>query len=101
MDDPQRCPYAERMSVIPALGAHMRDRFEDKGARHGLAYPWWIALIGGGGQILCVAVAVGQRGLFTPPEPATLALVLAIVPQALPSTSPSGGCRGGSTSSSC
>ncbi|HET9421935.1 MAG TPA: histidine kinase [Nocardioides sp.] len=69
------------MSVIPALGAHMRDRFEEKGARHGLAYPWWIALIGGGGQILCVAVAVGQRGLYTPPEPATLALVLAIVPQ--------------------
>ncbi len=69
------------MSVIPALGAHMRHRFEDKGARHGLAYPWWIALIGGAGQILCVAVAVGQRGLYTPPEPATLALVLAIVPQ--------------------
>jgi signal transduction histidine kinase len=70
------------MSVIPALGAHMRDRFEEKGARHGLAYPWWIALIGGAGQILCVAVAVGQRGLYTPPEPATLALVLAIVPHA-------------------
>jgi signal transduction histidine kinase len=70
------------MSVIPALGVHLRDRFEEKGARHGLAYPWWIALIGGGGQVLCVAVAVGQRGLYTPPEPATLALVLAIVPQA-------------------
>jgi len=69
------------MSAIQALGAHMRDRFEDKGARHGLAYPWWIAVIGGGGQFLCVIVAVGQRGLFTPPEPATLALVLAAVPQ--------------------
>ena len=65
------------MSAILALGAHMRDRFEEKGAQHGLAYPWWIAFIGGGGQVLCVAVAVGQRGLFTPPEPATLALVLA------------------------
>ena len=71
------------MSAILALGAHMRDRFEEKGAQHGLAYPWWIAFIGGGGQVLCVAVAVGQRGLFTPPEPATLALVLAMVPQAL------------------
>ena len=71
------------MSAIVALGAHFRDRFEEKGAQHGLAYPWWIAFIGGGGQVLCVAVAVGQRGLFTPPEPATLALVLAMVPQAL------------------
>ena len=71
------------MSAILALGSHMRDRFEEKGAQHGLAYPWWIAFIGGGGQVLCVAVAVGQRGLFTPPEPATLALVLAMVPQAL------------------
>ena len=74
-------PYPEGMSAIEALGAHMRDRFEEKGARHGLAYPWWIAVIGGGGQFLCVLVAVGQRGLFTPPEPATLALVLAAVPQ--------------------
>ena len=61
--------YPEGMSAIQALGAHMRDRFEEKGAQHGLAYPWWIAIIGGGGGILCVAVAaVGQRGLFTPPE---------------------------------
>lgn len=69
------------MSAIQAVGAHMRDRFEEKGARHGLAYPWWIAFIGGGGQVLCIAVAVGQRGLYTPPEPATLALVLVVVPQ--------------------
>jgi signal transduction histidine kinase len=69
------------MSAIVGLGTHMRDRFEEKGARHGLAYPWWIAVIGGGGQFLCVIVAVGQRGLFTPPEAATLALVLAAVPQ--------------------
>ena len=69
------------MSAIQALGAHMRDRFEEKGAQHGLAYPWWIAIIGGGGGILCAAAAVGQRGLFTPPDLAALALVLATVPQ--------------------
>jgi len=69
------------MSAILALGAHMRDRFEEKGAQHGLAYPWWIAVIGGGGGILCIAVAVAQRGLFTPPEPGALAVVLAAIPQ--------------------
>jgi signal transduction histidine kinase len=71
------------MSAIQALGAHMRDRFEEKGAQHGLAYPWWIAVIGGGGGILCAAAAVGQRGLFAPPDLAALALVLAAVPQVL------------------
>jgi signal transduction histidine kinase len=69
------------MSAILTLGAHLRDRFEEKGALHGLAYPWWIAVIGGGGQILCVAVAAGQRGLFAPPEPALLVVALAAVPQ--------------------
>ncbi len=69
------------MSAIQALGARMRDRFETKGAQHGLAYPWWIAIIGGGGGILCVAVAVGQRGLLTPPDLAAVTLVLATVPQ--------------------
>jgi signal transduction histidine kinase len=69
------------MSAIQALGAHMRDRFEEKGAQHGLAYPWWIAVIGGGGGILCAAAAAGQRGLFTPPELAAVTVVLATVPQ--------------------
>ncbi len=69
------------MSAIQALGAHLRVRFEEKGAQHGLAYPWWIAVMGGGGQIVCTAAAVGQRGLFVPPEAAVLALVLATIPQ--------------------
>lgn len=71
------------MSAIQALGAHMRDRFEEKGAKHGLAYPWWIAVIGGGGGILCAAVGVGQRGLFAPPDLAAFALPLAMIPQVL------------------
>lgn len=66
---------------IPALAAQVRDRFEEKGARYGLAYPWWIALMGGGGQILCVVLAVGQRDLLTPPRAAALAVVLVAVPQ--------------------
>ena len=36
---------------------YLRGRYEEKCTRHGLAYPWWIALIGGGGQIACVAAA--------------------------------------------
>ena len=66
---------------IPALGAYLRDRYEEKCARNGLAYPWWIALIGGGGQVACVVAAVVQRGLVVPPELPALALVLALVPQ--------------------
>lgn len=64
----------------PALGARLRDRYEEKCARNGLAYPWWIALIGGGGQVACVVAAVVQRGLVVPPELPALALLLALVP---------------------
>jgi signal transduction histidine kinase len=67
---------------IRALGAHLRDRYEEKCARHGLAYPWWIALIGGGGQVACVVAAAAQRGLLLPPDVAALAVVLALVPHA-------------------
>jgi len=69
------------MAAIQALGAHLRERYEEKCARHGMAYPWWIALIGGGGQVLCIAIAVAQRDLLTPPELTALALVLALAPQ--------------------
>ena len=71
---------------ITALGALLRERYEDKCARHGLAYPWWIALIGGGGQVACVAAAVVQRGLVVPPELPALALVLALAPHAAQSS---------------
>ena len=69
------------MSAIRALGVRLRERFEEKSEQHGLVYPWWIAVIGGGGQVLCVMVAVGQRDLLSPLEPAALAIVLVLVPQ--------------------
>ncbi|HWM73174.1 MAG TPA: histidine kinase [Nocardioides sp.] len=69
------------MSAIRALGVRLRERFEEKSEQHGLVYPWWIAVIGGGGQVLCVMVAVGQRGLLSPLDPAALAIVLVVVPQ--------------------
>jgi signal transduction histidine kinase len=70
---------------IRELGAYMRDRYEEKCARHGLAYPWWIALIGGGGQVVCVVAAVAQRGLLTPPALAAVTILIAAVPQVIQS----------------
>jgi len=65
---------------VVALAARLPGRFESKGAQHGLAYPWWIAAIGAGGQVVCAVVATGQRGALLPPEPLALAVVLVLVP---------------------
>jgi signal transduction histidine kinase len=76
--------YPESMSgSLQALAARVSDRFEEKGARHGLVYPWWIAFIGGGGQVVCVALAVAQRDMLTPPRVEALALLIAAIPQAV------------------
>lgn len=56
------------------------DRVEEEGARHGLAYPWWIAITSTVGQVGCAVVAAVQRDALVPPKLAALAVVLVAAP---------------------
>lgn len=72
------------MSVsVPALAVRLRDRVERKGAGHGLAYSWWIAAIGAGGQVGAATLAVLQRDALVPPGLLALAVVLVVLPHAV------------------
>lgn len=64
--------------VVPA--GRFRDAIEEKGARHGLAYPWWIALSSSAGQVAFAIAAGIQRDLLPSPHTATLAIAVIIVP---------------------
>ncbi|MGH3359734.1 MAG: sensor histidine kinase [Nocardioidaceae bacterium] len=73
--------------VLP-WGQRFRARIEDEGARHGLAYPWWIALTSAVAQVGCAIVAVAQRDALLPPAPVALAIVLVASPYLVQFTRP-------------
>lgn len=58
----------------------LRTRIESKGARHGLAYPWWIAVSSALGQLGCVLLALLQRDALLPPQALVLTLLLVALP---------------------
>jgi signal transduction histidine kinase len=53
-----------------------RDKFDAKSARHGLLYPWWIALVSTVIQLGCTIVALGQRDVLLPPAPLAAAFLI-------------------------
>ena len=63
-----------------ALALAFRQRIEAKGARHGLMYPWWVAVFSAVGHVGFAAVAVWQRDAFVPPQWVALAAVLIALP---------------------
>lgn len=66
--------------IVPGFAARFAERLESKCAAHGLAYPWWIILIGAGGQLLCAVGAVAQRDALLPPTLLAGVIVLVAIP---------------------
>jgi len=56
---------------------------ERKQAANGLAYPWWIPLTSGLFEIGIVVIALAQRGVLVPPEPAVGVLVIILASHAV------------------
>lgn len=51
-------------------------RIEEGGARHGLAYPWWIPVVSAAGTTTLAIIALWQRDALPPPRPVTLSVLL-------------------------
>lgn len=56
--------------------AWLRVRLEEKLARRGLIYPWWIPVFSMVGQYVIVLLALIQRDALVPPQPVALCLVV-------------------------
>jgi signal transduction histidine kinase len=76
--------YAPRTAgwarAVTAGPERLRARVEANIAAHGLAYPWWVAIVSTLGQILCVVVGLALRDRLWPPDPLALTIVLVAWP---------------------
>ncbi|KRB76325.1 hypothetical protein ASE01_15105 [Nocardioides sp. Root190] len=64
---------------IRDLDERLHARIEGSMHERGIFYPWWIPTTSSVGQLLCVVIALAQRGAITSPEPVTLAVLLILV----------------------
>ncbi|MFT4189194.1 MAG: histidine kinase [Aeromicrobium sp.] len=75
------------MTAVPRAAAHAwLERFDAKSERHGLAYPWWIAIASHVMLVSCLAVALVQRDLVAPPSPILWVAALVVLPDVLQGT---------------
>ncbi|PWN02621.1 histidine kinase [Nocardioides silvaticus] len=56
----------------------VRDRIEANCLARGILYPWWVPIIGFLGQVVCVLLALDQRGALWPLDPLLLTLPLVL-----------------------
>lgn len=54
-------------------------RIEEQCAARGILYPWWVPMIGFGGQLICVGMALYLRDALWTPDPLLLALPLVLL----------------------
>ncbi|RHW25966.1 histidine kinase [Nocardioides immobilis] len=54
-------------------------RIEEQCAARGILYPWWVPMIGFGGQLTCVGMALYLRDALWTPDPLLLALPLVLL----------------------
>ncbi|MFT4299975.1 MAG: histidine kinase [Aeromicrobium sp.] len=73
-------------AVLRRAGGSWLRRFEGKSGRHGLAYPWWIAIAAHVMLVSCLCVALVQRDLVLPPSWLLLAAVPIVLPDLLQGT---------------
>ncbi|KAA1426814.1 sensor histidine kinase [Nocardioides antri] len=54
-------------------------RIEEQCAARGILYPWWVPMIGFGGQLACVGLALGLRDALWTPDPLLLTIPLVLL----------------------
>jgi|SRR5690625_2971170 len=62
----------------PTRARELAARLDDASARHGLAYPWWIAAVSVVAIVTINVLALAQRDALFDPRPVTLSLALVI-----------------------
>ncbi len=74
---PRTDGWARALTAVPE---RLRARVEANIAAHGLAYPWWVAIVSTLGQVLCVVVGLALRDRLWPPDLLAVTIVLVAWP---------------------